>query len=85
MSTDEGLELDVLLSDEDFEDDEPRLIATHLCGPEEALDMVKAAQLLGLGVRLSNRIRPDEEDAETATEEWILDILETPPVVEADE
>ncbi|MFE6859151.1 hypothetical protein [Nocardia sp. NPDC057668] len=85
MSTDEGLELDtLLLSEEDFED-EPRLIATHLCGPDDALEMVKAAQLLGLGVRLANRIRPDEDDAETATEEWILDILETPPVVEGDE
>ncbi|WP_067692321.1 hypothetical protein [Nocardia jejuensis] len=81
MSTDEGLELDVLLSEEDFEE-EPRLIATHLCGAEEALEMVKAAQLLGLGVRLSNRIRPDEEDAEIATEEWILDILENPPVAD---
>ncbi|MGV9662423.1 hypothetical protein ACWDUL_15360 [Nocardia niigatensis] len=82
MSTDEGLEL--VLSEEDFED-EPRLIATHYCGPDEAIDMVKAAQLLGLGVRLTNRIRPDEDDAESATEEWILDILETPPVVEGDE
>ncbi|MGW4536246.1 hypothetical protein ACWEOI_35350 [Nocardia sp. NPDC004340] len=81
-TTDEGL--DLVLSEEDFED-EPRLIATHYAGPEEALEMVRAAQLLGLGVRLSNRIRPDEEDAESATEEWILDILETPPVVEGDE
>ncbi|MGW3539052.1 hypothetical protein ACWDNI_00655 [Nocardia niigatensis] len=82
MATDEGLEL--VLSEEDFED-EPRLIATHYCGPDEAVDMVKAAQLLGLGVRLTNRIRPDDDDAESATEEWILDILETPPVVEGDE
>ncbi|MCU1647985.1 MULTISPECIES: hypothetical protein [unclassified Nocardia] len=85
MSTDEGLELVTLLSEEDFEEDEPRLIATHYTGPEEALEMVKAAQLLGLGVRLSNRIRPDEDDAESATEEWVLDILENPPVVEGDE
>ncbi|WP_460725404.1 hypothetical protein [Nocardia heshunensis] len=81
-TTDEGLEL--VLSDEDF-DDEPRLIATHYTGPEEAIEMVKAAQLLGLGVRLSNRIRPDEEDAESATEEWMLDIFETPPVVDAED
>lgn len=81
-TTDEGLEL--VLSEEEFED-EPRLIATHYCGPEEALEMVKAAQALGLGVRLTNRIRPDEDDAESATEEWILDLLETPPVVEGDE
>lgn len=81
MTTDEGVELEQLLEIEEYED-EPRLIATHLCGPEEALEMVKAAQLLGLGVRLANRIRPDEDDAESATEEWILDILETPPVVE---
>lgn len=85
MSTDEGLDLETLLSDEEFEEDEPRLIATHLCGPDEALEMVKAAQLLGLGVRLTNRIRPDEDDAETATEEWLLDILETPPIAEGDE
>lgn len=84
MSTDEGLELETLLSEEDF-DEEPRLIATHYCGPEDAVEMVRAAQLLGLGVRLANRIRPDEEDAETATEEWVLDILETPPVVEGEE
>lgn len=83
MTTDEGVELEQLLDIEEYED-EPRLIATHLCGPEEALEMVKAAQLLGLGVRLTNRIRPDEDDAESATEEWILDILETPPVVEED-
>ncbi|NNH74185.1 hypothetical protein HLB23_30780 [Nocardia uniformis] len=83
MTTDEGVELDQLLEIEEYED-EPRLIATHLCGPEEALEMVKAAQLLGLGVRLTNRIRPDEDDAESATEEWLLDILETPPVVDED-
>ncbi|MFC9997845.1 hypothetical protein [Nocardia sp. NPDC127526] len=80
-TTDEGMELETLLVDEEFED-EPRLIATHTCGPEEAVDMVKAAQLLGLGVRLSNRIRIDEDDAESATEEWVLDILETPPMAE---
>ncbi|APB00768.1 hypothetical protein [Nocardia seriolae] len=83
-TTDEGLEVETLLSEEDF-DDEPRLIATHYCGPDEALEMVKAAQLLGLGVRLSNRIRPDEEDAESATEEWLLDIFETPPVVDPED
>ncbi|WP_306361161.1 hypothetical protein [Nocardia sp. CC227C] len=82
MTTDEGVELEQLLEVE--YEDEPRLIATHYCGPDEAIDMVKAAQLLGLGVRLSNRIRPDEDDAESATEEWMLDILETPPVVEED-
>ncbi|MBL1078409.1 hypothetical protein JK358_28785 [Nocardia sp. 2] len=82
MTTDEGLDLE-LLAEEEF-DEEPRLIATHLCGPEEAVDMVKAAQLLGLGVRLTNRIRPDDEDAESATEEWVLDLLESPPVVEED-
>ncbi|QLY30135.1 hypothetical protein [Nocardia huaxiensis] len=81
MTTDEGLDLE--LAEAEF-DEEPRLIATHYCGPEEAVDMVKAAQLLGLGVRLTNRIRPDEDDAESATEEWVLDLLESPPVVEED-
>ncbi len=68
-------------------DEGPRLIATHYCAPDEAIEMVRAAQLLGLGVRLHNRLRVDEagEDGEeTATEEWILDLLESPPEVEED-
>ncbi|SUA46999.1 hypothetical protein [Nocardia africana] len=44
--------------------------------------MVRAAQLLGLGVRLQNRLRadePDEDGEDTAVEEWVLDLYESPP------
>ena len=50
--------------------------------------MVRAAQLLGLGVRLQNRIRPDgpdEDGDETAIEEWLIDLYETPPEAAEDE
>ncbi len=85
MPTDEEfVDLEQLLEIEDG----PRLIATHIAPADEALEMVRAAQLLGLGVRLQNRIRPDEPDEdgdETAIEEWVLDLYETPPVVVEDE
>ncbi|MFI5782134.1 hypothetical protein [Nocardia sp. NPDC051570] len=87
MPTDEDFaELEQLLESDELEES-PRLIATHYASPEEAIEMVRAAQLLGLGVRLQNRLRVDEdgEDGEeTATEEWILDLLESPPEVEED-
>ncbi|AHH20627.1 hypothetical protein NONO_c58500 [Nocardia nova SH22a] len=66
-------------------EDGPRLIATHIAPADEALEMVRAAQLLGLGVRLQNRIRPDEPDEdgeEIAVEEWVLELYENPPLVE---
>jgi hypothetical protein len=85
MPTDEDFaELEQLLDDSE---ESPRLIATHYCSPEEAIEMVRAAQTLGLGVRLHNRLRVEEgeEDGEeTATEEWILDLLESPPENEED-
>ncbi len=68
------------------DDDEPRLISTHLCAPEEAIEMVRAAQTLGLGVRLQNRLRidTDEDGEEIAVEEWILELLDSPPEVDED-
>lgn len=81
MSTDEDFaELAQLLDTEELEES-PRLIATHYVLPDEAIEMVRAAQLLGLGVRLHNRVRNEtDEDGEEATvEEWILDLLESPP------
>ncbi|MBF6331632.1 hypothetical protein [Nocardia transvalensis] len=87
MPTDEDFaELEQMLEADELEEG-PRLIATHYASPEEAIEMVKAAQLLGLGVRLHNRLRVEEsvEDGEeTASEEWILDLLESPPEVEED-
>ncbi len=85
MPTDEEfVDLEQLLEIEDG----PRLIATHLATGDEALEMVHAAQLLGLGVRLQNRIRAEEADEdgeEIAVEEWVLDIYEAPPEAAEDE
>ncbi|WP_067890915.1 hypothetical protein [Nocardia vaccinii] len=87
MSTDEDFaELTQLLDTEELEES-PRLIATHYAAPDEAIEMVRAAQLLGLGVRLHNRLRieeADEDGEESASEEWILDLLESPPELEED-
>ncbi|WP_019928725.1 hypothetical protein [Nocardia sp. BMG111209] len=87
MSTDEDFaELTAMLDADDIED-EPRLIATHYATPEEAIEMVRAAQTLGLGIRLHNRLRveePGDDGEETAVEEWILDLLDSPPEVEED-
>ena len=86
MPTDEDFaELTQLLDTEELEES-PRLIATHYATPDEAIEMVRAAQLLGLGVRLYNRRIEgvDEEGEESASEEWILDLLESPPEVDED-
>ncbi|WP_067665274.1 hypothetical protein [Nocardia miyunensis] len=88
MSTDEDFaELTTQLLDTDDLEEGPRLIATHYATPDEAIEMVRAAQLLGLGVRLHNRLRieeADEDGEESASEEWILDLLESPPEVDED-
>jgi hypothetical protein len=87
MSTDEDFAELTAMLDADELDDGPRLIATHYASPEEAIEMVRAAQTLGLGVRLSNRLRieePGDDGEETAVEEWILDLLDSPPEVEED-
>ncbi|NKY49286.1 hypothetical protein [Nocardia vermiculata] len=85
MPTDEEfVDLEQLLEIEDG----PRLIATHYIASDEAIEMVRAAQLLGLGVRLQNRVRPDEPDEdgdETVVEEWVLDLYESPPEAAEDE
>lgn len=82
MPTDEDFaELTQLLETDELEEG-PRLIATHYATPEEAIEMVRAAQLLGLGVRLQNRLRieeADEDGEESASEEWVLDLYESPP------
>ncbi|WP_216903610.1 hypothetical protein [Nocardia alni] len=84
MPTDEDFAEITQLLEADETDESPRLIVTHITSPEEALEMVRAAQVLGLGVRLSNRLRIEEdEDGEaTAADEWVLDLLESPPEVE---
>lgn len=87
MATDEEFAALTAMLTGGGDDDGPRPIATHYVSGEEALEMVRAAQLLGLGVRLHNRLRveePGDDGEETAAEEWILDLLESPPEVEED-
>ena len=85
MPTDEEFAEIAQLLDSDELNEGPRLLATHYASPEEAVEMVRAAQVLGLGVRLHNQLRVEgtsDEGEESAIEEWIIDLLEGPEEVE---
>lgn len=64
-------------------DDEPtpELIATHyLSSIDDIVEHLKAANLLGLGVRVSSYLESDDEG--TFSERWELDLLTASPVHE---
>lgn len=48
----------------------------------EAIEAIGAADVLGLGVRVSNRLVQDEESDDTFVEEWIVELLTTVPTVD---
>ncbi|KOX25571.1 hypothetical protein ADK67_17035 [Saccharothrix sp. NRRL B-16348] len=48
----------------------------------EAIEAIGAADVLGLGVRVSNRLVQDEESDDTLVEEWIVELLTTVPTVD---
>ncbi|GGP45487.1 hypothetical protein [Saccharothrix coeruleofusca] len=48
----------------------------------EAIEAISAADVLGLGVRVSNRLVPDEESDDTFVEEWVVEILTSVPAVD---
>lgn len=50
----------------------------------EAIEAIGAADVLGLGVRVSNRLVPDEESDDTLVEEWIVELLTSVPTVDED-
>ncbi|ATE52640.1 MULTISPECIES: hypothetical protein [Actinosynnema] len=49
----------------------------------EAIEAIAAADVLGLGVRVSNRLVLEEEGEEdTLVEEWVVDLLATVPTAD---
>ena len=69
--------------DETFE--QPDLIATHyLTSIDEVTEHLRAANQLGLGVRVRSYLEADEE-AEALVEHWEVELLTSSPVVEGDE
>lgn len=48
----------------------------------EAIEAIGAADVLGLGVRVSNRLVQDEESDDTLVEEWIVELLTSVPTVD---
>ncbi|MFE2757692.1 hypothetical protein ACFXGA_37390 [Actinosynnema sp. NPDC059335] len=45
----------------------------------EAIEAIGAADVLGLGVRVSNRLVADEESEDSLVEEWIVELLTSVP------
>lgn len=64
---------------------QPDLIATHyLTSIDEVTEHLRAANQLGLGVRVRSYLEADEE-AEALVEHWEVELLTSSPVVEGDE
>lgn len=67
-------------TDEPTADPAPELIATHyLASIDEVVDHLRAADQLGLGVRVRSYLEPDE-DSEGLAERWELELLTSSPV-----
>src|SRR4051794_35125756 len=58
-------------------ENDTNLLSTHYFdSAAEATEAVRAADLLGLGVALSNRLVPDtDSDDDSFVEEWVVDVL----------
>ncbi|MCE6993213.1 hypothetical protein LZG04_00065 [Saccharothrix sp. S26] len=48
----------------------------------EAIEAIGAADVLGLGVRVSNRLVQDEESDDSLVEEWIVELLTSVPTAD---
>jgi len=63
---------------------QPELIATHyLTGIDEVTEHLRAANQLGLGVRVRSYLEPDEE-GEGLVEHWEVELLTSSPVHEGE-
>ncbi|MCP2167888.1 hypothetical protein [Goodfellowiella coeruleoviolacea] len=72
-------------SDDAFEFPAPQLLSSNvLDSAAEAIEAVHAADVLGLGVRLFNRLVPDTDTEDTLVEEWVVEVYNSVPAVEAD-
>ena len=67
-------------------ENDANLLSTHFFdSAAEATEAVRAADLLGLGVALSNRLVPDtDSDDDSFIEEWVVDVFASVPEAEAD-
>lgn len=67
-------------------ENDANLLSTHFFdSAADAAEAVRAADLLGLGVALSNRLVPDaDSDDGSFVEEWVVDIFASVPEAEAD-
>ena len=69
-------------ADSKIEEATPELIATHyLSSLDDVVEHLRAASLLGLGVRIRSYLE-QEEDGETVGERWELELLTSPPLSE---
>jgi hypothetical protein len=60
----------------------PQLLTTNIVDTAaEAVEAVHAADVLGLGVRLYNRLVPDIED-DSLVEEWVVEVFTSAPAVD---
>jgi hypothetical protein len=59
----------------------PLLLSTNVFDSAvEAIEAVQAADVLGLGVKLSNRLVPDlDADDDSLVEEWLVEIFSSAP------
>jgi hypothetical protein len=68
------------------EEPTPQLVQTHvLNGVDEAVEHLRAAATLGLGVRLRSYSVRDQDDADAYATYWELDVLTDHPVQEEDD
>lgn len=50
----------------------------------EAIEAIAAADVLGLGVKVANRLVPDEDSDDTLVEEWVVEVLASVPAADED-
>lgn len=78
-------DLESKINDETTGEPAPELIATHyLAGIDELVEHLRAADQLGLGVRVSSYLVA-EEDGGTFAARWELDLLTSSPVHQEEE
>jgi hypothetical protein len=73
------------VTDRDETTVQPDLIATHyLTNIDEVMEHLRAANQLGLGVRVRSYLEAEEE-SEGLVEQWEVELLTSSPVYEAPE
>ncbi|MEU5690172.1 hypothetical protein [Actinosynnema sp. NPDC020468] len=58
------------------------LSTTIFDSASEAIEAIAAADVLGLGVKVSNRLVPDEESDDTLVEEWVVELFTSVPTAD---